>query len=106
MDMKISVLDPRPSVGSAPSAGTRGKSVEDASSDSAPVPRPNVQLSDSARQLADLEARVAASSGIDEARVEAVRLALERGEYQIDTKKIADQLMKLDFELGEASGRI
>jgi len=106
MDMKISVLDPRPSVAPAPSAGPRGKSVEDSSKDSASLPRQNVEVSDSARRMADLEARVAASSGINEAKVEAIRLALERGEYQIDTKKIADQLMKLDFELGKASGRI
>jgi flagellar biosynthesis anti-sigma factor FlgM len=56
--------------------------------------------------MADLEARVAASSGINEAKVEAIRLALERGEYQVDSKKIADQLMKLDWELGKASGRV
>jgi flagellar biosynthesis anti-sigma factor FlgM len=56
--------------------------------------------------MADLEARVAVSSGINEAKVEAIRLAIERGDYQIDTKKIADQLVKLDWEIGKASGRI
>ena len=49
---------------------------------------------------------MAQSSGINEAKVEAIRLALARGEYQIDTNKIADQLMKLDWEIGKASGRI
>lgn len=105
MTVKISNLDPRPSVGSVPSAGGRGKSVEGNPQDKVSE-RPNVEVSPSARRMADLETRVAASSGINEAKVEAIRLALERGEYQIDSKKIADQLMKLDWEIGKASGRI
>ena len=105
MTMKISGLDPRPSVGVVPSAGTRGKPVEGNSEHSASG-RPNVEVSTSARRMADLETRVAASSGINEAKVEAIRLALERGEYQVDSKKIADQLLKLDWEIGKASGRV
>jgi flagellar biosynthesis anti-sigma factor FlgM len=56
--------------------------------------------------MADLESRVMRSSGVDLAKVEAVRLALERGDYQVDAGKIADQLMRLDWELGKASGRV
>ncbi len=105
MTIKISGLDPRPSVGVVPSAGTRGKPIEGDAKDNGSG-RPNVEVSSSARRMADLEARVAVSSGINEAKVEAIRLAIERGDYQIDTKKIADQLMKLDWEIGKASGRI
>jgi negative regulator of flagellin synthesis FlgM len=105
MTIKIRGLDPRPSVGVVPSAGTRGKPVEGQNEDQSSG-RPNVEVSASARRMADLESRVATSSGINEAKVEAIRLALERGEYQIDSKKIADQLMKLDWEIGKASGRV
>lgn len=106
MTMKINGMDPRPTVGSTPAAGSRGKALEDNAQEPAAFARQNVELSPSARRMADLEARVGNSSGINEAKVEAIRLALERGEYQIDTKKIADQLMKLDWEIGKASGRI
>jgi anti-sigma28 factor (negative regulator of flagellin synthesis) len=78
MTMKISGLDPRPSVGVVPSSGTRGKPVE-GNNDDPSSGRPNVEVSASARRMADLETRVATSSGINEAKVEAIRLALERG---------------------------
>jgi flagellar biosynthesis anti-sigma factor FlgM len=49
---------------------------------------------------------VASSTGYDEARVEAIRLAIERGEYKVDAKQIADQLMKLDWDIAKVSGRL
>ena len=105
MTVKMSGLDPRPSVTPMSPSGARGKPVEGNAPETG-TGRPNVEVSASARRMADLEARVAASSGINDAKVEAIRLALERGEYQVDSKKIADQVMKLDWELGKASGRV
>jgi len=105
MNMKINGVDVRPTTGSTPVNPSRARASETGLQGSAKGPR-DFEVSQTARQLADLEARVAQSSGINEAKVEAIRLALARGEYQIDTNKIADQLMKLDWEIGKASGRI
>ena len=105
MNMKINGVDVRPTTGSASVAPSRAKASEAGVQGNGNGPR-EFEVSQTARQLADLESRVALSSGINEAKVEAIRLAIERGEYQIDTKKIADQLMKLDWEIGKASGRI
>ncbi|MFM8845656.1 MAG: flagellar biosynthesis anti-sigma factor FlgM [Gammaproteobacteria bacterium] len=105
MNMKINGVDVRPTTGFTPVAPSRVKASDAGVQGSGNGVR-EFEVSQTARQLADLEARVAQSSGINEAKVEAIRLALERGEYQIDTKKIADQLMKLDWEIGKASGRI
>lgn len=106
MTMKINGLDnTRPITGSTPVAIARSRTVEN---DSPPPQgsKRDVEVSDSARTMADLESRVMRSTGVDLAKVEAVRLAIERGDYQIDAGKIADQLMRLDFEIGKVSGRI
>lgn len=105
MNMKINGVEMRPSTGTAPVGSSRAKASEGAVHDARSGQR-DFEVSKTARQLADLETRVANSSGINEAKVEAIRLAIERGEYQIDTQKIADQLMKLDWEIAKASGRI
>lgn len=105
MNMKINGVDMRPTTGAAPVAPSRAK-ASDGNVQGTGNGQREFEVSQTARQLADLETRVATSSGIDEAKVEAIRLALERGEYQIDTKKIADQLMKLDWEIAKVSGRI
>jgi len=106
MTMKINGLDIRPPTGPSPVASARVRTVDSNPQEQSKGGPQEFQVSHSARQMADLEARVMRSSGIDEAKVEAVRLALERGDYQIDAGKIADQLMRLDFEIGKASGRI
>ena len=105
MTMKINGSDLRPITGSAPVATARAKTIDNDSSQT-PGGKRDVEVSASARTMADLESRVMRSSGVDLAKVEAARLAIERGDYQVDAGKIADQLMRLDWELGTVSGRI
>jgi flagellar biosynthesis anti-sigma factor FlgM len=105
MTISINNVELRKTTGSAPVSNARGKGVESELRDS-PSSAGDVQVSDSARRMADLEARVASSTGYDEARVEAIRLAIERGEYKVDAKQIADQLMKLDWDIAKVSGRL
>lgn len=106
MTMKINGVDnTRPVTGATPVTVSRLKTADNDAAQTQSGKR-EVAVSDSARTMADLESRVMRSSGVDLAKVEAVRLALERGDYQVDAGKIADQLMRLDWELGKASGRV
>lgn len=58
-----------------------------------------VSLSDSAKQLGKLENTVSASPVIDTQRVEAVKQAIQNGEYEIDPVKVASKLMQFESML-------
>lgn len=105
MTMKINGPDLRPITGSTPVVASRSKPIDNDAPQTQGGKR-DVEVSSSARAMADLESRVMRSSGVDLAKVEAVRLAIERGDYQVDAGKVADQLMRLDWELGKVSGRL
>ena len=59
----------------------------------------NVQITDSARQLAALEAAIKELPAVDEAKVAELRNAIESGSYEVDGASIADKLLKMDSEL-------
>ncbi len=56
-------------------------------------------LTPSARSLQKLADAVAAAPAVDAAKVAAVKQALANGTYAIDSKRIADKLLKLDGSL-------
>jgi negative regulator of flagellin synthesis FlgM len=105
MTISINNVELRTTTGSTPVGNARGKGVESDVRDS-PSGSKDVEVSDSARRMAELEAKVAKSTGFDQAKVEAIRLAIERGDYKVDSKQIADQLMKMDWEIAKVSGRL
>jgi negative regulator of flagellin synthesis FlgM len=55
-----------------------------------------VELTSSAKLLERLEKTLASLPEIDRARVEAVKTAIENGDYQIDADRIADALLRAD----------
>ena len=59
-----------------------------------------VQITDQARQLAALERAVQDAPVVNEARVAAVRLAVEEGRYEVVPERIADKLLRMNHELG------
>jgi negative regulator of flagellin synthesis FlgM len=59
-----------------------------------------VELTSSAKLLERLEKTLASSPEINSERVEAVRTAIESGDYVIDAEKIAAALLRTDRELG------
>jgi negative regulator of flagellin synthesis FlgM len=61
--------------------------------------RSNVQITGSARHLADLEQMVRDMPAVDEARVAAISSALEQGTYRIVPEQVADGLMQLEQAL-------
>ncbi|GMQ89057.1 MAG: hypothetical protein BMS9Abin09_0503 [Gammaproteobacteria bacterium] len=61
-----------------------------------------VSLTGEARQLQDLEARLASEPVVDSQRVEAVRSAVENGTYTVNPERIAEKLMSLEEALTDA----
>ena len=58
-----------------------------------------VQITDQARQLAALERAVNDAPVVNEARVAAVRLAVEEGRYEVVPERIAEKLLRMEHEL-------
>jgi len=63
----------------------------------------NVHITDSARQLANLEQAIRDVPEVDAQRVEALQQSIERGQYRVDSGRIADKLLQLEGDL--AGGR-
>ena len=61
-----------------------------------------ISLTGQARQLQELEARLASQPVVDSQRVEAVRSAVENGTFTINPHRIADKLMSLEEALMDA----
>jgi negative regulator of flagellin synthesis FlgM len=61
----------------------------------------NVQITGTARQLADLEQKVRDLPAVNEARVSQLRSAIEQGTYTVRPEHIADQLMSLEGALAK-----
>ena len=100
---KINGLDNRsPPVGSGRAvervrdAVTGAKSSEEQDS--------GVHITGTAQQLAVLEKQLKEMPAIDEARVSAIRTALEQGTYTVSPENIADQLLQLDQVLAPLYG--
>ncbi len=58
-----------------------------------------LSLTDSLRQLQDLETRIASLPVVDQKRVEAVREAIASEQFNIDAESIADKLISLEQAL-------
>jgi negative regulator of flagellin synthesis FlgM len=63
-----------------------------------------VHITGTAQQLAVLEKQLKEMPAIDEARVSAIRMALEQGTYTVSPENIADQLLQLDQALAPLYG--
>lgn len=58
-----------------------------------------VRITDQARQLAALERAVQDVPVVNDARVAAVRTAIEEGRYEVVPERIADKLLRMEQEL-------
>jgi negative regulator of flagellin synthesis FlgM len=101
---KISGIDGAqiPSVG----AGRPVQRSQDAVSGGASADTSNdgsqtVQITGTARQLADLEQKIRDLPAVNAERVSQLRAAIEQGTYTVRPQHIADQLMSLERDLGK-----
>ena len=99
MANKISGIDGRPVQvgGGAPVSRVRdttdGRKPETTNSPS------NIDVSDTARTLAALEAQIGTLPVVNENRVEAVRRALDEGRYHVDAQRVADKMLRFEGDL-------
>jgi negative regulator of flagellin synthesis FlgM len=75
-------------------AGTSASQAADAGKAATPV-----RITEQARQLAALERAVHDAPLVNEARVAAVRLAVEEGRYEVSPERVADKLLRMEHEL-------
>lgn len=84
-------------------AGRAVERVRDATSaarDPASAESTGVDITGTARHLAQLEQTLASQPAVDEARVAQVRAALEQGAYKVSPERIADGLVQIERALG------
>ena len=74
--------------GGAQSSGDSGNNAE------------NVQITGTARQLANLEQAVRDLPAVDSTKVAQLSSAIEQGTYIVNSRHIADQLVQMDKDLG------
>ncbi|HCO44359.1 MAG TPA: flagellar biosynthesis anti-sigma factor FlgM [Gammaproteobacteria bacterium] len=91
-------MEIRPTSGISETQKTDVANLRAQTRDTMPGTRPgrgdeSVNLTDSARQLHDLQGAVAGTPAVDHARVTALRTAIANGSYQIDAQRIADGLL-------------
>ena len=72
-----------------------------ASSDTSNDGSQNVQITGTARQLADLEQKVRDLPAVNAERVSQLQSAIEQGTYTVRPEHIADQLMSLERALSK-----
>jgi negative regulator of flagellin synthesis FlgM len=59
----------------------------------------HVTLTDSAKSLQKIEEALANAPVVDSAKVEAVKLSLANGSYQVDSQRVADKILLFDRHL-------
>ena len=100
IDSSTNVRGPRPDTGAAARRGpasdgdSRGGKVADPADSGE-----SVSLTRTASSLLALETKLRELPGVDQARVEAVRRAIDEGRYVIDTRRIVDSLLQSEREL-------
>ena len=59
-----------------------------------------MSFTQTASDLLQLETQLRELPGVDQARVDAIRQAIDNGSYEIDTGRIVDSLLQSERELG------
>jgi len=100
MANKISGIDGRPVQvgGGAPVSRTRDTTAEGRKAETT-HPSSNIDVSDTARALAALEEKISSLPVVSEARVDAVRRALDEGRYHVDAQRVADKMLRFEGDL-------
>ena len=99
MNTKITGFENRPvQVGTDKKVSRPGDSATPPAESAAKGVSP-VRITDSAKQLAALEQTLQGSAPVNEQRVNAIRLAIEEGRYQVNAEVIADKLLRVEREL-------
>ena len=91
----LSALDPRSRTDSMNNKGPNANLSSTTSSED------QVNLSASSKSIQQAEAKIRSMSEIDDATVERIRTALEKGEYKIDYEKLAGKMLAFEDKLDQ-----
>jgi negative regulator of flagellin synthesis FlgM len=95
---KITGYQNRPVQAGAEKSVSRARDAAASPGDKAASGSP-VHITDQARQLAALEQAVQSAPIVNEARVAAIRSAIEEGRYEVEPERIADKMLRMDRDL-------
>ena len=99
MANKISGIDGRPVQVGGGAPVSRVRTTTDGGKADTTSTSSNIDVSDTARTLAALEDKISGLPVVSDARVEAVRRALDEGRYHVDAQRIADKMMRFEGDL-------
>lgn len=102
MTTKITGLQNRPVQLGAEKSVSRLRDGATSSTGAAAAHGNPVRITDQARQLAALEQAVQNAPVVNEARVAAIRQAIEEGRYEVAPERIAEKLLRMEQELRAA----
>jgi negative regulator of flagellin synthesis FlgM len=93
-------VDLRPAKSRSAAASEKAGTSAAASPGASRAPaRDAVQITDTATRLKRIEAGLADVPDVDRSRVEAVRRKIESGDYEVNPRKVADKLLRLEQDL-------
>ena len=99
MANKISGIDGRPVQVGGGAPVSRVRNTTDGSKADTTTSSSNIDVSDTARTLAALEDKISGLPVVSDARVEAVRRALDEGRYHVDAQRVADKMLRFEGDL-------
>jgi len=99
MANKISGIDGRPVQVGGGAPVSRVRDTTDGRKTETTATSSNIDVSDNARTLAALEDKISSTPVVSEARVDAVRRALDEGRYQVDAQRVADKMLRFEGDL-------
>ncbi len=82
-------------------AAKQDNSAQQAQNPAAGPARDQVSLTPEAKQLRDLEAKVASMPEVDSNRVNQIKQQLANGSFEVNPARIADKMMSLERALGD-----
>src|SRR4051812_38808298 len=99
MANKISGIDGRPVQVGGGAPVSRVRNTTDGGKTETTASSSNIDVSDTARTLAALEDKISGLPVVSDARVEAVRRALDEGRYHVDAQRVADKMLRFEGDL-------
>ncbi|MFZ6658172.1 flagellar biosynthesis anti-sigma factor FlgM [Undibacterium sp. TJN19] len=83
----------------------RTEKPADSKADAVPTPSHNVQISTLSTQLQALQSTQASNAVFETKKVEAIKLAISEGRFQVNSEKVADGLLETVKDLLNARKR-
>jgi negative regulator of flagellin synthesis FlgM len=105
MSNKINGIDPKPvQLNAGQPVGRVKPAAGEAPQDAAPR-SDGVRITDAARHIAVLEKAIADVPEVNQARVAQISAAIEQGRYQIEPQRIAQRVLRMEYDLARAAGK-